>query len=213
MPEPDRGARATADASTSPSAPPPAPSPTPAHATADSALPPLVPIARNLAEVAALCAWWGLLLWLHRTARVTLPTLGVLVVIGCWVKTLLFSVEHVRQLVAAARANLAHHRFLILMGVNIAQMALSFAFDFHALWSAKPDSFSGIAAGTPSGEALFDLFYLSVLNFTFFGFGDIVPQTIPGRVVNLTEVVIAFAVVIFLLSDFMSLKESVRGER
>jgi hypothetical protein len=30
--------------------------------------------------------------------------------------------------------------------------------------------------------------------------------------VNLTEVIIAFAVVIFLLSDFISLKESVRGD-
>jgi hypothetical protein len=163
-------------------------------------------------EVGALMTWWGVLLWLHARKSITLPTLSLLVVLGCWVKTVFFSAEHVQQLLAAARANLAHHRFLLLMGVNIAQMALSFAFDFHVLWTAKADSFSGIATGTPSGEGLFDLFYLSVLNFTFFGFGDIVPQTVPARIVNLTEVIIAFAVVIFLLSDFISLKESVRGQ-
>jgi hypothetical protein len=179
--------------------------------TTPTAPAPLLPIVRNAVEIAALAAWWLLLLWLFRSKRVTLPTLSVLVVLGCWVKTGLFIIEHLRQLVDAARANLAHHRFLILMGVNIAQMALAFAFDFHVLWSAKPDSFSGIAAGTSPGEGLFDLFYLSVLNFTFFGFGDIVPQTIPARIVNLTEVIIAFGAVIFLLSDFISLKESLRA--
>lgn len=189
------------DVISSPTPPPPAISAAPG-----------LPILRNALEVGALAVWWALLLWLHARKQVHLPTLSVLVVIGCWIKTMLFGLEHVQQLLAAARANLAHHRFLILMGVNIAQMALSFAFDFHVLWTAKPDSFSGIAPGTPAGEGLFDLFYLSVLNFTFFGFGDIVPQTVPARIVNLTEVVIAFAVVIFLLSDFISLKESVRGQ-
>jgi hypothetical protein len=183
--------------------------PTPSAAAPDA---PLLPIVRNIAEVGALIAWWGFLLWLLSAKHVALPMLGVIVVLGCWAKTALFGWEHVHQLLAAARANLAHHRFLLLMGVNIAQMALSFAFDFHVLWTAKPDSFSGIVPGTPSGEGLFDLFYLSVLNFTFFGFGDIVPQTVPARIVNLTEVVIAFGVVIFLLSDFISLKESVRRE-
>jgi hypothetical protein len=39
------------------------------------------------------------------------------------------------------------------------------------------------------------------------------PQTIPAKVANLTEIVLAFVTVIFLLSDFVSLKESLRGTR
>jgi hypothetical protein len=96
------------------------------------------------------------------------------------------------------------------MAVNISQMTRAFAFDFHLLWSSNPAAFTGIPDGTGSAEGLFDLFYLSVLNFTFFGFGDILPQTIPARIVNLTEVALAFVTVIFLLSDFISLKESLQ---
>jgi hypothetical protein len=171
----------------------------------------ILPLWRNLLEVAAITAWWLVLLWLFRNRHLAPATVAKIVVLGCWAKTLLFGVEHLRQLQGAARVNMAHHRFLLAMGVNIAQMTLAFAFDFHVLWQLDPASFSGIAAATPFGEGLFDLFYLSVLNFTFFGFGDIVPQTIPARIVNLTEVVIAFATVIFLLSDFISLKESLRN--
>jgi hypothetical protein len=52
-----------------------------------------------------------------------------------------------------------------------------------------------------------------VLNFSFFGFGDIMPQTIPAKIVTLLEVVLAFFTVIFLLSDFISLKDSLRREQ
>jgi hypothetical protein len=59
----------------------------------------------------------------------------------------------------------------------------------------------------------FDCCFYSVLNFSFFGFGDIMPQTVPAKLVTLMEVVLAFFTVIFLLSDFISLKDSLRRER
>jgi hypothetical protein len=171
-----------------------------------------VPLWRNVAEYAAITAWWALLLWLVRRGAVGTSVLAFAVVAGCWAKTALFSVENLRQLLGAARQNQAHHHFLLLMAVNISQMTLAFAFDFHLLWTSNPAAFTGIPDATGSAEALFDLFYLSVLNFTFFGFGDILPQTIPARIVNLTEVVLAFVTVIFLLSDFISLKESLQRQ-
>jgi hypothetical protein len=39
------------------------------------------------------------------------------------------------------------------------------------------------------------------------------PQTVPAKLVTLMEVVLAFFTVIFLLSDFISLKDSLRRER
>jgi hypothetical protein len=65
---------------------------------------------------------------------------------------------------------------------------------------------------TPAG-VFFDCFFYSVLNFSFFGFGEILPQTIPAKIVTLLEVILAFFTVIFLLSDFISLKDSLRGGR
>mgnify|MGYP002778382240 CR=1 FL=1 len=56
-------------------------------------------------------------------------------------------------------------------------------------------------------------FYFSVLNFSFFGYGDITPQTIPAKLATLTEIVLAFLTVIFILSDFISLKDSLRARR
>ncbi len=89
------------------------------------------------------------------------------------------------------------------------QMIMSFAFDFHLLYLQNIQCFTGVSETVSGGEALFDFFYLSTLNFSFFGYSDILPQTVPAKMINLTEIVLAFVTVIFLLSDFMSLKESI----
>ena len=52
----------------------------------------------------------------------------------------------------------------------------------------------------------------STLNFSFFGYSEIMPQTVPAKIANLTEIVMAFVTVIFLLSDFISLKDSIRSQ-
>ena len=99
------------------------------------------------------------------------------------------------------------------MGVNMSQMILSFAFDFHLLFCNDSTCFAGITKNVSQAEALFDFFYLSTLNFSFFGYSDILPQTVPAKIINLTEIVLAFITVIFLLSDFISLKESLRASK
>lgn len=121
--------------------------------------------------------------------------------------------ENIRQLFDAAKLNLSHHRFLILMAINMSQMITAFALDFHVLYFINPSCFAGVAENVSSFEALFDFFYLSTLNFSFFGYSDILPQTIPAKIVNLTEIVLAFVTVIFILSDFMSLKESIASPK
>lgn len=170
-----------------------------------------IPIGRNVVEYLAILAWWLALLGLQTTATLSTGVLTVLVVAGCWVKTALFGAENMRQLFDAARRNLAHHRFLVLMGVNMSQMILAFALDFHLLHRLDAASFTGVAAGAGMAESLFDFLYLSTLNFSFFGYSDILPQTVPARLVNLTEILLAFFTVIFMLSDFISLKESLRA--
>ncbi len=170
-----------------------------------------IPVTRNAAEYAAILLWWLFLLWLVNAGQLEIGLLTVIVIAGCWTKTVLFGVENMKQLYAAAQLNLAHHRFLILMGINMTQMIMSFAFDFHLLYCLNSSCFVGVGTGVGQLEALFDFFYLSTLNFSFFGYSDILPQTVPAKIVNLTEIVLAFVTVIFLLSDFISLKDSIRN--
>jgi hypothetical protein len=169
-----------------------------------------VPVVRNLIEYAGIVAWWLIAYALVHASWLGGNWMSAIIVLGCWTKTILFGVENLRQLYDAARCNLSHHRFLILMGVNMTQMVISFAFDFHLLHCIDNGCFAGIPKGIGQAEALFDFFYLSTLNFSFFGYSDILPQTVATKIVNLTEVVLAFVTVIFLLSDFISLKESLR---
>ena len=171
-----------------------------------------IPVLRNSLEYLAITTWWGTMLGLESSGLLTHFWQHSMVVLGCWLKTGLFGAENLKQLFDAARMNLPHHHFLMLMGINMTQMVLSFAFDFHLLYNINPASFAGIGQDVAAWEALFDFFYLSTLNFSFFGYSDILPQTVPAKIVNLTEIVLAFVTVIFLLSDFISLKASIRNE-
>ncbi len=150
-------------------------------------------------------------LWAGQTIGAT--GICLLVVAVALAKTAYFLVENLQHILLATAHEIPYHRFLGLMGVNMAQITLSFALDFWLLEMADPGSFSGFTAGLGAARVFFDCFYYSVLNFSFFGFGEIMPQTMPAKIVTLLEVVLAFFTVIFLLSDFISLKNSLRGGR
>jgi hypothetical protein len=141
------------------------------------------------------------------------PGVCLLVVAIALAKTAYFLVENLQHILLATSHEMPYHRFLGLMGVNMAQITLSFACDFWLLETAEQGSFTGFdpATMTPAG-IFFDCLFYSVLNFSFFGFGEILPRTIPAKLVTLLEVVLAFFTVIFLLSDFISLKNSLRGD-
>ena len=134
----------------------------------------------------------------------------LVVLAAAFAKTVFFFVENLQHILMATQNDMPYHRVLGLMGVNMAQITLAFALDYWCLETAEPASFSAIDATWSQGEQLFELFFFSVLNFSFFGFGDVTPQTIPAKLVTMMEVLLAFFTVIFLLSDFISLKDSLR---
>ncbi len=140
-------------------------------------------------------------------------TICLLVMTLALAKTAFFFVENLQHILLATSHNIPYHRFLGLMGVNMAQITLSFALDYWCLESADKGSFSAFQESWSQAEILFECFFFSVLNFSFFGFGDVTPQTIPAKIVTMMEVILAFFTVIFLLSDFISLKDSLRGEK
>ncbi|MFN9719505.1 MAG: ion channel [Planctomycetota bacterium] len=166
-------------------------------------------IKRNIAEFAVIFAvWWLFQMFFERglSKQVAVP----FVLITSFLKTAFFGIENIRQLMDATRSNLAYHRFMMLMLVNMAQIILSFGLDFHCLHQISPTCFSTSLVNATFAETVFEFIYFSTLNFTFFGYGDVTPQSIPAKCITMSEILLAFVTVIFLLSDFISLKESLR---
>lgn len=164
-------------------------------------------IVRNLIEfVVIIAVWAGFQQLLDRDLSHTaaLP-LAILLSLA---KTTFFGIENIRQLFEATRSNQAYHRFMLLMLINMTQIILSFSLDFHCLHRINPASFSVELTEATQFETVFEFIYYSTLNFTFFGYGDVTPQTVPAKFITMTEILLAFVTVIFLLSDFISLKES-----
>jgi hypothetical protein len=164
-------------------------------------------IVRNLIEFIAIIAVWGG--FQHVLGR-DLPHAAALpvAILLSLAKTSFFGVENIRQLFEATRSNQPYHRFMLLMLINMTQIILSFGLDFHCLHSINSSSFSVDLQDATPFETMFEFVYYSTLNFTFFGYGDVTPQTVPAKFVTMTEILLAFVTVIFLLSDFISLKES-----
>lgn len=137
------------------------------------------------------------------------PPLAAAVAGWAAVKTVYYFAETLRHLLEAIAKDLAYHRFLLIVAYNMAQITLSFAIDFYCLFWIDPESLS-IENDMRGLELMFECFYFSVLNFSFFGYGDITPHHIASKFVMLLEVITAFSTVIFLLSDFVSMKEAMR---
>ena len=143
------------------------------------------------------------------TAWLSPMGMQVMIVVLCGLKVVFFIAEEMVQLGQATHMNLAYHKFMWMMLINMVQIILSFSLDYYCLLSVDSGSFS-IDTQLVGAERAFECLYFSTLNFTFFGYGDITPQTVPAKLVTMTEISLAFLTVIFLLSDFISLKESLR---
>ncbi len=165
-------------------------------------------VRRNLLEFLALGILWWLLLCVILSDTVGPSLLITAILLTSLSKACYFGIENMQQLWQASRENLPYYRYMLLMLMNMSQIATSFALDYHCLHRVNPASFGSVAADLAPAEVVFEFFYFSVLNFTFFGYGDVTPQTVPAKLMTMTEIVLAFVTVIFLLSDFISLKES-----
>lgn len=170
-------------------------------------------LVRNLAEYAVIIAVWWTLQFLIGHPPAPRSWLVAFILLGAGAKSVFFGAENLQELWRASLRNLPYYHFLLLMLVNMSQIITSFALDFHCLLTLDRASFGSIPENYSSAETLFECFYFSVLNFTFFGYGDVTPQTIPAKLLTMTEILLAFITVIFLLSDFISLKDSLAGSR
>ena len=167
---------------------------------------------KELIEWLIIIGIWQAVLLAHAHGWVSPTALTWSVVVIAGLKFCYFLAENGLHIVRATKSDVPYHYFLMFMAYNIGQMSVSFAFDFHLLFTLDHGSMNGIIETMSGGELLFECFFYSVLNFSFFGFGDVTPATIPMKMVTLMEVVMALLTVIFILGDFISIRESVKNE-
>jgi hypothetical protein len=102
-----------------------------------------------------------------------------------------------------------YYKYLIFLGLNIIMVIISFAVDFFVLYEVSKESFIGIPLNYTLAEKGFEFIYFSILNMTNFGFGQVTPATITAKTITSMEVILSFVAIIFVLSDFMSLRDSI----
>lgn len=141
------------------------------------------------------------------------PILYALIVLLCWAKTTWFVYETSEDLKHATRKNTDYHKFLQVVGINMLQIVISFALDYYTLLKVDKACFNELTPNLNEAELLFECFYLSCLNFSYFGYGITTPADVPAKIVTLTEILLGFLTVIFILSDFVTLKESISKQQ
>ena len=105
--------------------------------------------------------------------------------------------------------NTAYYDFILFMAMNISVIIISFSTDFFCLLQVDPRSITGIDVNWSLFEKGFNCFYFSALNFSFFGYSDILPVSISAKIIMLLETFLSFLAIILVMSDFISLKESI----
>jgi Na+/H+ antiporter NhaD/arsenite permease-like protein len=165
---------------------------------------------RQIGEIVTilLIAWatWAVI----RSGMFGVGSMCVIIALIALAKTIFFMVENLQSLLVATATDIPYHRFMGLMVVNMVQIMLSFGCDYWCFQMVEPSSLGGINETLRGGELMFECFYFSFLNFTYFGYGDITPQNVCVKLVTMMELLLAFFTVIFLLSDFISLKDALR---
>ncbi|HWA35232.1 MAG TPA: hypothetical protein VG737_13925 [Cyclobacteriaceae bacterium] len=136
---------------------------------------------------------------------------ALLVIFFSLVKSGFFVVMGFRKILYFSKSDLRYHHFLLFIGLSIGLMMVSFATDYFCLYQIDERSFAGIDPDVTLGEEIFKFFFFSVLIFSNLGVASVVPSSIPAEFVMMTEGVLSFITIILVLSDFISLKESLQG--
>ncbi len=125
-------------------------------------------------------------------------------------KVLYVVVKCFRRIVTIAHTNMPYHRFLIFIASNVSLLVFSFSLDYFAIYTYDPASFTGLEDTTNVVEEYFKLFYLSLLLFTNMGVANVVPVKIPAEILVMFEAIVSFVTLIFILSDYVTLRDSLR---
>jgi hypothetical protein len=126
----------------------------------------------------------------------------------CKVAYILYSTY--KKILEAVQNNILYHSFLLFVLANMTLAISSFAADYWNIYAIAHTHFQGIDENFVIFEQIFECLYFSMLTYSYFGYGEIMPMTIPSKILVMMEVGLAFLTMIFVLADFIGLKESLR---
>ena len=153
-----------------------------------------------------------LLITLLEHSVFSVETLSVVIVLLAVGKTIFFVRQSYLKIVEVSRQNTPYYQFMRFIALNIILVIFSFGLDYWCLTQVNPKSFVGFQPEETPFEIFFDCFYFSSLNFTVFGYGELMPRTVYSKLLVLMEVCISCLTFLFILSDFISLKESLQKQ-
>ena len=91
---------------------------------------------------------------------------------------------------------------LVLFGLLITLIVLSFATGFFAIYLIDNESFMIGNIGYDSTFALFfEFLYFSLITFSSVGYGDVVPLSLEGKFLAMLEIVLRFFVLVFGIAN------------
>ena len=105
----------------------------------------------------------------------------LLVVIIALIKLGMLFFDSYNKIMEISMKNVAFHKFLIFMFINVMILIISFSVDFLCLYEINPSNFEGLPKNLSYGELFFEFIYLSMLGFNNLGFYDVVPKSMAAR--------------------------------
>ncbi len=156
----------------------------------------------------------GLLAFYFDELEIVNPALNTFFIISISVfKTGFFIQQSLRKIGEVVNKNVAYFRFLIFMTTNILIIIISFSIDYFCLYQVDHSHFDGLPVSADHFRLLFEFVYLSMLGFNNLGFYDVVPVSIASKSLIMMEILLYYFSIILILSDFISLRDSIIEER
>lgn len=125
------------------------------------------------------------------------------IILLAFIKTSYFTFFTFRQVNKSIKECHSFSQLLWVFGLLVFLIIFSYAADFSCLAAANSSSFLGFSAldSINSLEYLFESFYFSVVTFAAIGYGDIVPNTAPAKILVIMEISQSFILIVFGLSN------------
>lgn len=130
-----------------------------------------------------------------------------LIVFLALTKSCYFTVFTLRQVKRSIEQCHSFAKLLWVFGMLILMVIVSFAIDFSCLDAVDGNSFQ-MGTGNKDGgllQGLFSFFYFSVVTFASVGYGDMVPLTVPAKVLVILEIGHSFILIVFGITNIKNI--------
>jgi len=157
---------------------------------------------------------FGLLAFYLDELEIINPRVNTVFIVSISLSKMFFFVQQsLRKIFQVINKNVAYFRFLLFMTMNIMIIIVSFGVDFFCLNQVDSSHFSGLPQDASQLRLIFEFVYLSMLGFNNLGFYDVIPVSVAAKSLVMIEIMIYYFSIILILSDFVSLRDSIIDER